>query len=192
MRARLIVGWLVVLTMVAAIGYAQDAPVRKLSLAEAMETARGNNQTYLTAVANRAPAARQSLYSAVTLFTPNVTLSGGGQWYQQGNANLSGITFNTPRSSNSAWQLNFGYQLSGTTIANRGLAAAQLRAADQDIASQRTVLETAVEREYINLLEARAQAELAQHVVDRAQEVLNLAQAQYNVGQKTMIDVRTA
>jgi outer membrane protein len=192
MRARLILGWLVVLMMVAAIGYAQEAPVRRLSLAEAMETARENNPTYLTAVANRAPAASQSLNSAVTLFTPSVSLSGGGQWYQKGNANLSGITFDTPRSTSSAWQLNFGYQLSGATIANRGLAAALLRAADQDIASQRTVLEAAVEQEYVNLLEARAQAELAQHVVDRAQEVLNLAQAQYSVGQKTMIDVRTA
>jgi outer membrane protein len=178
--------------MVAAIGYAQEAPVRKLGLAEALQTARERNPTYLTAVANRAPAASQALYTAVTLFTPSVSVSGGGQWYQRGNANLSGITFNTPRSSSSAWQFNFGYQLSGTTIANRGLAAAQLRAADQDIASQRTLLETAVEQEYINLLEARAKADLTQHVVNRAQELLNLAQARYNVGQGTMIDVRRA
>jgi len=211
MRARLILGWLVVLTMVAAIGYAQTPPAsmpgsaaqgapgsaptlppRPLSLAEALETARASNPAYLTAVSDRSPAATQSLSSAVTLFTPSVNVQGGGGWNQKGNYSLQGLSFDTPRGDASQWQVNFGYTLSGTTIANRGFAAAQLRAADQMIASQRTILETSVEQEYINLLEARAQADLAQHEVARAQELLNLAQAQYNVGQKTIIDVKQA
>jgi outer membrane protein len=192
MRVRLIVGWLVVLSMVAAIGYAQEPPVRRLGLAEALETARQSNPDYLTAIANRSPAAAQSFYTAMSLVTPNVTLSGGQSWYQKGNTNLQGISFATPRTAGSAWSLNLFYQLSGTSIANRGLAAAQLRAADQDIASSLTLLETSVRREYLNWLQTRAQADLAQHVVQRAQEVLNLAQARYNVGQNTMIEVRQA
>jgi outer membrane protein len=192
MRARLIIGWLVVLSMVAAIGYAQEPPARQLSLAEALVIARENNPDYLTRISDRNPAAAQSLNTAVSLFTPTVSLGGGSSWTQAGVYNLQGLQFNTPRTQSLSWNLNFNYQLSGTSIANRGYAAAQLRAAEQDVAGQRTLLETSVKQEYINLLEARAQADLAQHVVARAQEVLNLAQAQYDVGQKTMIDVRQA
>jgi outer membrane protein len=196
MRVRLVVGWVVILTMVAAIGYAQQPPVpqsvHQLSLAEALETARHNNPSYLTFVADRRPAAARSLSSAVSLFTPTVSVGGGTSWTQAGIYNLQGLQFPTPRTQGLAWNLNFNYLLSGTTIANRGAAAAQLRAADQDIASSATLLETSVRQEYLNLLQARAQADLAQHVVARAQEVLNLAQARYSVGQNTMIDVRQA
>ncbi len=207
MRARLILGWVVVLTMVAAIGYAQAPPAPaavaaaqaaqgpsavQLSLAQALDIARRNNPDYLTFVNNRSPAASQSFYSAMALFTPSVSISAGQSWTQAGVYNLQGLQFATPKTSSSGWNLDFNYALSGTTIANRGVAAAQLRAADQDIAGAATVLKTSVETEYINLLEARAQADLAQHVVARAQELLNLAQAQYNVGQKTIIDVKQA
>jgi len=193
MRARLILGWLVILTMVAAIGYAQEAPARKLSLADALEIARQNNPAYLTKVSDRYPAAAQALNSTVSLFTPTASVGGGSSWTQAGLVNLgSGLQYPLNRTQALSWNLSIFYQLSGSSIANRGYYAASLRAADQDIAGQRTLLETAVKQEYINLLEARAQADLAQHVVARAQEVLNLAQAQYNVGQKTMIDVRTA
>jgi outer membrane protein len=204
MRVRLIVGWLVILTMVAAIGYAQAPPAqpappaaqlppaRQLSLADALRIARENNPAYLTTISNRNPAAAQSLYATTSLFTPTFSVFGGSQWTQAGVYNLQGLQFNTPRTTSLAWNLSFDYSLSGTSIANRGYAAAQLKAADQDIAGQRTVLETAVKQEYINLLEARAQADLAQHVVAKDQELLNLAQAQYSVGQKTIIDVKQA
>ena len=175
MRARLIVGWLVVLTVVAAIGYAQQPPgppPTKLSLAEALQIAREHNPAYLTTVSDRRPAAAQSLNSAVSLFTPNVSVSGGSSWTQAGVYNLQGLQFNTPRTQSLGWNLSFNYTLSGSSITNRGAAAAQLRAANQDISGQRTLLETEVKQEYINLLQARAQAELAAHVVDRAQEVL--------------------
>jgi outer membrane protein len=193
MRVRLVIGWLVVLTMVAAIGYAQQAPVQRLSLADALDIARQHNPAYLTTLANRNPAAAASLNSATALFMPNASVFGGAAWTQAGSYNLGGgITFPTPRTTGSAWQLNLSYSLSGTTIANRGVAAANLRAADQDIASSATVLDATLRQEYLNLLQARAQADLAQHVVTKAQEALNLAQARYNVGQATMIEVRSA
>ena len=192
MRVRLIVGWLVVLSVVAAIGYAQQPPARQLGLAEALDIARRNNPDYLTTVANRGPAASQAFASAMSLFTPRASVSGGESWTQAGVYNLQGLSFPTPKTQGSAWNLNFGYTLSGTTISNRGYYAAQLHAADQDIASSLTLLETTVRQEYLNLLEVKAQADLAEHVVARAQETLNLAQAKYSVGQNTMIDVRSA
>ena len=194
MRARLIIGWLVVLTMVAAIGYAQEAPVTRLSLAEALDIARGHNPDYLTYLSARAPASWALTNATVRLFTPTAGVN-GGYTYQ---AAASGQIFQgfqipaTPSYHQSNLSIGLNYQLSGTSITNRGYAAAQLNAADQDIAGSRTVLETSVKQEYINLLEARAQADYAEHVVNRAQELLNLAQARYNVGQGTMIDVRRA
>ena len=194
MRARLIVGWVVVLTMVAAIGYAQEAPARKLSLSEALDIARRNNPDYLTTQSARSPASWSLTNATVSLFTPTASVSGGYTFQ----AATSGQNFQgfqipaTPSYHQSSLSFRLGYLLSGTSIANRGYASAQLNAADQDIAGARTVLETSVKQEYINLLEARAQADLAEHVVNRAAELLNLAQARYNVGQGTMIDVRRA
>jgi outer membrane protein len=199
MRVRLIVGWLVVLSVVAAIGYAQQPPAAqpagvRLSLAEALETAVRNNPIYLTTLRARSPAAWARNNAALSLFTPTFGL--GGSYYHQ--AAASGQVFQgfqipaTPSSQQLNGGLRFGYQLSGATIAYAGSAVANLEAADQDISSARTLLEVQVRTEYLNLLEARAQADLAQHVVDRAQELLNLAQARYSVGQNTMIDVRQA
>jgi outer membrane protein len=199
MRVRLIVGWLVVLSVVAAIGYAQQPPAPKpdtvrLSLAEALETAVRFNPIYLTTLRARSPAAWARNNAELSLFTPTFGL--GGNYYAQ--AAASGQVFQgfqipaTPSYKQTSGQLSFGYRLSGGVIANAGSASASLDAADQDISSARTALVVQVRTEYLNLLEARAQADLAQHVVQRAQELLNLAQARYNVGQNTMIDVRQA
>jgi len=198
MRVRLIVGWVVVLSVIAAIGYAQQPPAPprtdtvRLSLAEALDIARRNNPTYLTVVANRGPAAAQAFASAMALLTPSARVSGGEQWAQPGIYNLAGIAFPTPKTQGSSWNLSFGYTLSGQTIAGRGAAAAQLHAADQDVASALTVLETSVKQAYLDLLAAMGSADLAQHVVARAQESLNLAQAKYSVGQNTLFDVKSA
>ena len=206
MRARLILGWLVVLTMVAAIGYAQTppapapapaaqaAPAVKLSLAEALDIAQRNNPDYLTYVAARSPASWAVTNSTMRLFTPTASVQ-GGYFYQ---AAASGQIIQgypipaTPAYHASDLSFNLGYQLSGSSIALRGYNAAQLHAADMDIAGALTLLQTSVKQAYINLLEARAQADLAEHVVNRDQDLLNLAQARFNVGQNTMIDVRQA
>jgi len=197
MRVRLIVGWVVVLTVIAAIGYAQQPPVARtdtvrLSLAQALDIARRNNPAYLTVVANHSPAAAAAFASAMALFTPTASLSAGEQWAQAGVYNLAGFTFPTPKTAGSNWNLSFGYTLSGQTIANRGYSAAVLGAASQDVASALTVLETSVKQAYIDLLAAMGSADLAQHVVARAQESLNLAQAKYGVGQNTLFDVKSA
>ncbi len=198
MRVRLIVGWVVVLSMIAAIGYAQQPPAAprtdtvRLSLAEALDLARRNNPSYLTVVANHSPAAAAAFASAMALITPTASISAGQSWTQAGVYNLQGFTIPTPKVQGSSWNLSFGYTLSGQTIANRGYYAAQLHASNQDIASALTLLETSVKSAYLDLLGAKGSADLAQHVVVRAQESLNLAQAKYSVGQNTLFDVKTA
>ena len=195
MKARLIFGWLVVLSLVAAIGYAQQPPpARRLGLTEALRIARENNPAYRSTINNRSPASAQATTAGLLLFTPSASIS-GSQSYEQGSEQyytFLGRNVTTPGNSAIGWSFRLGYALSGATFANRGLARAQLRATDADIAGAATFLETSVRQQYLNVLQAQAQVALAQHVLDRANETLNLAQARNAVGQGTLIDVRRA
>jgi outer membrane protein len=194
MKARLILGWLLVLSLVTAIGYAQEPPARRLSLAEALRTARENNPAYRSTLNNRWAASSEATSSGLRLFTPTFAVN-GSQMMEQGSEQyyaFLGRNVTTPGNSAIGWGLSFGYQLSGQTIADRGLARAQLHATDADIAGSVTLLETSVRQYYINVLQARAQVTLAQHVLDRANETLNLARARNSVGQGTQVDVLRA
>lgn len=190
MRARLILGWLVVFSLVAAIGYAQEAPVRRLALAEALDIARRNNPDYRGILNDSWAAGRRVTSATASLFTPTADISAGT--YHRGAGIVSGTPFPSPSSTYNSWSLGINYRLSGATFADRGLAAANARATDADIAGARTVLETTVRQQYLNLLQAQAQALLAHRSVERSTENLNLAQARYGVGQGTLIDVRRA
>jgi outer membrane protein len=194
MKARIILGWLLVFSMVAAIGYAQQPPARRLGLAEALQVARDNNPAYRSTLNNRWAASREVTSSGLRLLTPSASVS-GAYMNQQGSQQY--YTFlqrnvSTPGNQLLGWDLSIGYNLSGQTVADLGLARAQLRATDADIAGAGTLLETSVRQQYLNVLQAQAQVTLAQHVVDRATETLNLAQARNSVGQGTLIDVRRA
>ncbi|MDP3774493.1 MAG: TolC family protein, partial [Gemmatimonadales bacterium] len=192
MRARLIIGWLVVFSLMAAIGYAQEVPVRRLALAEALDIARRNNPDYRATLNDSWAAGRRVTNATASLFTPTADLSAGTYHRGEGTSIFSGIPFSSPSTTNNSWSLGVNYRLSGATFADRGLAAANARATDADIAGARTVLETTVRQQYLNLLQAQAQALLAQRSVERSTENLNLAQARYGVGQGTLIDVRRA
>lgn len=192
MKVRLIVGWLLVLSLVAAIGYAQEPAVRRLSLAEALDIARGNNPDYRSTLNDRQAATRQLTSSTTSLFTPTADLSGSAYTSQAGERNFFGTSFRVPGVTRSSWSFGLGYRLSGATIAERGLARASLHATDADISGARTLLETSVRQQYLNVLQTQAQVALAQHVLERAMETLNLAQARNSVGQATLIEVRRA
>ena len=215
MRVRLILGWLLVLSLVAAIGYAQNPPAAPtpapaaasaptptpapaqvqaptLSLADALSIARRSNPDYLAVLNDRDPASRTRTSATASLFTPSVTVGANYYWVDAGRQYFQGIGFDGPSRSQTGTSLQFAYTLSGGVFANRGLAAAELRATDEDIAGARTTLETVVRTQYLNAAEAQAQAAVARRSVERANEQLNLAQARYAVGQGTLIDVRRA
>ena len=196
MRVRLILGWIVLFSLVAAIGYAQT-PSPTLSLQEALAIARRSNPTYLSTLNNRAPASRGLLSSNLSLFTPQVSVFGtyqrtgsGAVDYQLPNGQF--IQFNGPVTSRKYGQLQFRYDFSGASIANRGLASADLRAADEDIRSAGTMLESTVRKAYLDVAEAQARQAVASRAVERATEQLNLSRARFNVGQGTLLDVRTS
>lgn len=192
MRVRMILGWLLVFSLVAAIGYAQEAPVRRLALAEALDIARRNNPDFRGIQNDRWAAGRRVTSATASLITPSASVSATTYRSGSGQQTFGGTTFNVDGLSRSSWSLGLDYQLSGSTFANRGLYRAELLATDEDIAGARTLLETSVRQQYLNLLQAQAQALLARRSVERSTENLNLAQARYSVGQGTLIDVRRA
>jgi outer membrane protein len=194
MKVRWIVGWVVVFMLVAAIGYAQEAPLRQLSLADALRIARQNNPDYLSVLNDRWTTTSAERASFLNLFTPSVTASAGQRHTQQGSTVVTGFPqpIQSPASTGSSWNLSAFYTLSGTTIANRGLATANAHATDADIDGAVRTLDLNVRSAYLSLLQAKAQAELARRSVERSAEGLSLSQARYQVGQATLIDVRSS
>src|SRR3989338_4390089 len=97
MRFRLITGWLIVLTLVAAIGYAQQpaAPTQatRLSLADALDLARRNNPTYRQVLNDRWAAARDNRSATLNLFTPNADMGASMYVSQAGTRSFSGLAF---------------------------------------------------------------------------------------------------
>jgi outer membrane protein len=201
MRARLIIGWLVLLSLVAAIGYAQQPPAaaqmpaaRTMSLAEALDIARRNSPDFRATQNDRWGASTENRSAFFSLFLPSASLSGNRYRTAAGSRQFApGIPSVTiPGSTTLSWGFDVTYRLSGRTIANRGLASASLRAVDQDVQSALTLLETGVRSGYLTLLQTQAQAGLARRSLERVTENLNLARARYSVGQGTLIDVRRA
>ncbi len=192
MRVRLVLGWLVVLSLVAAIGAAQEPPARALSLAEALDLARRNNPDYLITANDRWAAAWSARNASLSLITPSAELSGNYYASERGERSFFGTRFSIPGVRQRSYSFGLSYFLSGATLANRGYSNAVLRAVDEDLSFAVTSLETGVRRQYLGVLQARAQEELARRSVERAQENLALAQARYSVGQGTLIDVRRA
>ena len=126
MKVRWVVGWVVVFTLVAAIGYAQEPPIRRLSIADALRIARDNNPDFRTVLNDRWGASAAERSSFLNLFTPSVTASAGQRHTQQGSTVVTGFPqpIQSPASTGSSWNLSGFYTLSGSTIANRGLATA--------------------------------------------------------------------
>lgn len=197
MRIRLITGWLLVLMLVAAIGYAQTppappaAPGPRLSLAEALDVARRNNAAYRQALNDRWVTGRASRVALLSVLTPTAGVGTNIQMSAAGRRNdFFGVPQQTPsvRTQNSYFGLS--YDLSGATFANLGLARANLEASEEDISGATTLVETTVRRQYLAVLQVKAQEELAQRSLERAREGLALAQARQSVGQTTLIEVR--
>ncbi len=176
----------------AAVVVAQQ-PTAALSLADAIAVARAKNPAYRQAQNNRGPAAWGVRNAYSSLLIPTFTASGGLSYTGPGSQTFLAQSFSQSVSTvSSFYDLGLQWQLSGATLSQPGLAKAQQRATDADIAGAANVLVTGVTQQYLSVLQADAQADLAQKTLQRNEEFLKLAQARYGVGQATLIDVRQA
>lgn len=164
-----------------------------LSLADAIAVAREKNPAYRQAENNRGPAAWGVRNAYSSLLIPSFTASGGMSYTGPGSQTFLAQSFSQSVSTvSSFYDLGLSWQLSGTTLSQPGLMKAQQHATDADIAGAENLLVTGIKQQYLTVLQARAQADLAQKTLQRNEEFLKLAQARYGVGQATLIDVRQA
>ncbi|MFQ6045978.1 MAG: TolC family protein [Gemmatimonadales bacterium] len=163
-----------------------------LSLADAIELATRFSPALRQFANDRGPAAWR-VRNAYASFLPRFDASGSAQYSGSGSQTFLATEFEQPSSTiGSFYSLNLSMSLSGRTLTQPGLARAQLRAAEATITGAQVNLESAIRRQYLAVLQAEAQVELAELQVRRNEEFLKLAQARFDVGQNTMLEVRQA
>jgi outer membrane protein len=164
-----------------------------LTLEEAVDLALRFNRQYRQIANDRSAAAWGVRNAYSELFLPSFSVGVGFGYQGAGQQAFLGEDFSLGSSTiGSDYSLGLSWQLSGTTLTQPGLARAQRRATEAQIEGATVNLRSAVQQQYLAALQAEAQVEITQLQVTRNEEFLRLAQARFQVGQATMLDVRQA
>src|SRR5881398_1769771 len=164
-----------------------------LSLADAIALARQHNPAYQQTIHDRSPAAWGVRNAWSSLWLPSVIASGGVGYAGPGEQNFLTSSFSQSVSTwSSSYSFLLDWTLNGQTISQPRLKKAQLNAAQADVVGAETNLVTAVTQQYLTVLQARDNAEVARQQLDHDEQFLKLAQARYDVGRASLIDVRQA
>lgn len=166
---------------------------QSLTLEDALDLATRYNPGYRQVRNDRGPAAWGVRNAWASLFTPSFSARGTISYQGEGSQTFLSTQFVQPSSTiGSSYGLNLSWQLSGQTLTRPGLAKAQLNAAEANIEGAANTLRAVVEQQYLTVLQAEAQVDLAEVQLERNEEFLRLAQARFDVGQATQLDVRQA
>ena len=171
---------------------ARAQPSVSLSLGDALEQARRHSPTYRQAL-NAAGPASWGVRNAYGALLPTFDVSSGMTYTGSGRTTFGGTTFqqNSP-SLSSNYALSFNWRFSGDQLTATGQQKATRNAVDADIASVLESLRSDITFQYLTALQAVAQTEVARQQVQRNSDFLALAQARYQVGQATVLEVRQA
>src|SRR6184192_153475 len=176
-----------------ALTLAQQPTPANLSLSDALALARAHNPVYGQALHDRAPAGWAARNAWSSTFLPTLTASGGLGYAGSGQQRFLTANFSQNVSTlSSSYGLFLDWGLNGQTLTQIPLKHAQLSAADADVAGAESNLVTGVTQQYLSVLQARDNAEVARRELDRNEQFLKLAQARYDVGRASLIDVRQA
>ncbi len=163
-----------------------------LTLAEAVDLARRFNPL-LRQTANDLVGTKWGVRNAYASFVPSISLNGSVGYSGSGSQTFLSEEFVQQSSTiGSGYGVNLSLQLSGRSLMQPAVANARHRAAEARLSGEEVSLESTVRGQYLAVLEAEAQVELAQLQVTRNEEFLRLAQARFDVGQNTLLDVRQA
>jgi outer membrane protein len=170
----------------------KQTPAVTLSLQEAIQQARSNSPVYRQTLNDASPA-KWGVRSAYGAFLPTVNVAGDLGYIGSGQTNLGG-GFIQPTSAflTSGYSLGLNWQLDGRVLTGPGEQKALQKATEEDISGATINLKADITTQYLNTLQAAAQVEVARQQVVRNTDFLNLAQARYQVGQATLLDVRQA
>jgi outer membrane protein len=171
---------------------ARDVPAT-LSLADALSIARQNSPTYRQAKNDEAPAAWGVRNAWSSMLLPTLSAGGGVSYTGRGEQTFLSSSFQQDVSTiSSYYDLSLSWQLSGTTLSQPGLARAQRRAVEANIVGAERALVATVTQQYLTVLQAIENADVARKQLERNEEFLKLAQARYAVGRSSLLDVRQA
>jgi outer membrane protein TolC len=178
-------------------GAAQDRPLpsvpQSLGLQEAIDLATQNNPLYRQTENDHAPAAWGVRNAVTSTFLPNLTAGAGASYRGAGSQTFLSSTFSQGSATlSSDYSLSLNWRLSGETLSQPGLAKAQLHAADASITGARMTLRSTIVNQYLAVLQAQENVRIVEAQQKSADEALRLAQARYQVGQTTVLDVRQA
>src|SRR5256712_4153245 len=176
-----------------AVAICQQPVPATLSLADAIALARQHNPAYRQTIHDRSPAAWGVRNAWSSLWLPSVTASGGVSYAGPGEQNFLTASFSQSVSTwSSSYSFLLDWTLNGQTLSQPGLRQAQLNAAQAGAVGAGTNLATVVTQQYLTVLQARDNAEVARQQLDHDEQFLKLAQARYEVGRASLIDVRQA
>jgi outer membrane protein len=170
----------------------RPAPAVTLSLQDAIQQARANSPAYRQILNDAAPA-KWGVRNAYASFLPTVSVAGDLGYIGSGQSNFGG-GFVRPTSAflTSGYSLGLNWQLDGRVLSGPGEQKALQRATEEDISGAGINLRADITTQYLNVRQASAQVDVARQQVVRNVDFLTLAQARYQVGQTTLLDVRQA
>jgi outer membrane protein len=166
-------------------------PTASLTLADALGEARTKSPAYLQVLNNAAPA-HWGVRNAYGNFLPSLNLSGGLGYTGSGESQFGAFFGSTAPFVSSNYQIGLQWHLDGRVLAGPSQQKALQRATGQDIEDAGVGLRADISTQYLNVLAAVAQTEVAREQVKRNNEFLRLARARHQVGQATLLDVRQA
>ena len=166
-------------------------PTASLTVADALGQARTKSPAYLQ-VLNDAGPARWGVRNAYGNFLPSLNLSGGLGYTGSGESQFGAFFQSQAAFVSSNYQIGLQWRLDGRVLAGPSQRKALERATTEDIENAGVSLRADVTTQYLNVLAAVAQTEVAREQVRRNNEFLRLARARHQVGQATLLDVRQA
>ena len=189
-----VTGWL---AMVPASGVAQvtgGPPVPStLSLENAIRLAERYSPTYRQSANDRNPAGWGVRNAVASLLLPSVSANTGVTYSGAGQQRFLTSEFSQPSATiGSNYSINLNWQFDGNTLFAPGVQRASRDATDAGIEAVRMSVRNQVVQQYLSVLEADAQVDIQERQVSRNEENLRLARAQFEVGQRTTLDVRQA
>ena len=192
-RAFTLIGSLLVLGAGSAAAQVQPPSMpQTLSLDDALELAERYNPTYRQTANDRAPAA-WAVRNAYSSFLPTFSVSSSATYRGAGTQRFLTTEFTQPSATiGSSYSLTLNWNFNGNTLLQPGVTKAALSASDASVDAMRLNVRSTIVQQYVGILEGKAQVALQERQVARNLENLRLAQARFDVGQATMIDVRQA
>lgn len=169
-----------------------DSIDRALTLQEALALATRFNPS-LRQVTNDIRGANAAVRAAYGGYLPSVDASLSSEFQQGGRQIFSGASLGASSDAmQSSYRFGINYRLSAATFINPSLQKASREGVEADITGVESVVRSNVTQQYLNVLAAKARADLQDTLVIAAEAQVVLAKAREIVGSGTQLDVRRA